>query len=325
MVVLTDEDLAELPVSSSREIAVEKFVPADQIDPMLLEKSYYLEPDKGAAKPYALLRDALKAADRMAVVTVSIRTRMTVAVLRVRDDVIVMQTMLWPDEVRKPEFAGLAEAEQRRQAGRADDGQRCWSSRWPVTTTRTSTRTTTSRRSRRSSAPSSRAARSPRWPAPRTRARARSWTCWPPCSAASSGPGPPAASRPTAGQPGGGRRRRPGGPAREGAGAEAGRPQDHRQDGRQGCGHEEEHAGAQEREEDRVQQPVATQEGGELTDARRTHPARAGRAGAPRLRRYGGRHLQPPGPVRGRGGAARRPGHAGGLGLGQAPVRRVRR
>ena len=60
MVVLTDEDLAELPVSSSREIAVEKFVPADQIDPMLLEKSYYLEPDKAAAKPYALLRDALQ-------------------------------------------------------------------------------------------------------------------------------------------------------------------------------------------------------------------------------------------------------------------------
>jgi len=111
MVVLTDEDLAELPVSSSREIAVEKFVPADQIDPMLLEKSYYLEPEKGAAKPYALLRDALRDADRMAVVTVSIRTRMTVAVLRVRDDVIVMQTMLWPDEVRRPEFAGLAEAE----------------------------------------------------------------------------------------------------------------------------------------------------------------------------------------------------------------------
>jgi DNA end-binding protein Ku len=111
MVVLTDEDLAELPVSSSREIAVEKFVPADQIDPMLLEKSYYLEPDKAAAKPYALLRDALKAADRMAIVTVSIRTRMTVAVLRVRDDVIVMQTMLWPDEVRSPELANLGDAE----------------------------------------------------------------------------------------------------------------------------------------------------------------------------------------------------------------------
>jgi len=107
MVVLDDEDLAELPASSSREISVEKFVPSDQIDPMWLEKSYYLEPEKAAAKPYALLREALKEADRMAVVTVSIRTRMTTAVLRVRDEVIVMQTMLWPDEVRRPDFGSL--------------------------------------------------------------------------------------------------------------------------------------------------------------------------------------------------------------------------
>jgi len=111
MVVLTDEDLSELPISSSKEIAVEKFVPAEQIDPMLLDRSYYLEPEKSAAKPYALLRDALKESDRMAVVTVSIRTRMTIAVLRVRDDVIVMQTMLWPDEIRSPEFANLGGAE----------------------------------------------------------------------------------------------------------------------------------------------------------------------------------------------------------------------
>src|SRR5665811_1299807 len=109
MVVLTDEDLADLPTRSSREIAVDKFVPAGQIDPMLLDKSYYLEPDKTATKAYVLLRDALKAADRMAIVTVSIRTRMTVAVLRVRNDVIVMQTMLWPDEIRSPEFATLGE------------------------------------------------------------------------------------------------------------------------------------------------------------------------------------------------------------------------
>ena len=107
MVILDDDDLAELPSSSSREISVEKFVPSDQIDPLLLEKSYYLEPDKAAAKPYALLREALKEADRMAVVTVSLRTRMSTAVLRVRDDVIVMQTMMWPDEVRKPDFATL--------------------------------------------------------------------------------------------------------------------------------------------------------------------------------------------------------------------------
>ncbi len=111
MVVLDDDDFADLPASSSREISVEKFVPSDQIDPMWFEKSYYLEPEKAAAKPYALLREALKEADRVAVVTVSIRTRMTTAVLRVRDDVIVMQTMLWPDEVRKPDFANLSATE----------------------------------------------------------------------------------------------------------------------------------------------------------------------------------------------------------------------
>jgi DNA end-binding protein Ku len=112
MVILDDDDLAELPASSSREISVEKFVPREQIDPMLFEKSYYLEPEKVGTKPYALLRDALREADRVAVVTVSLRTRMTTAVLRVRDDVIVMQTMMWPDEVRNPDFAGLDDIEK---------------------------------------------------------------------------------------------------------------------------------------------------------------------------------------------------------------------
>jgi DNA end-binding protein Ku len=105
MVILTDDDMAELPSTSSREIAVEKFVPAEQIDPMLLEKSYYLEPEKSGAKPYGLLRQALLDADRMAVVTVALRQRTTVAVLRVKDDVIVLQTMMWPDEIRTPDFS----------------------------------------------------------------------------------------------------------------------------------------------------------------------------------------------------------------------------
>src|SRR3546814_4198122 len=109
MVILTDDDMAELPSTSSREIAVEKFVPSDQIDPMLFEKSYYLEPEKSGAKPYALLRQALLDADRMAVVTVALRQRTTVAVLRVRSteagDVIVLQTMMWPDEIRVPDFS----------------------------------------------------------------------------------------------------------------------------------------------------------------------------------------------------------------------------
>ena len=105
MVILTDDDLADLPVSSSREIAVEKFVPTDQIDAMLLDKCYYLEPEGAGSKPYALLRQALVEADRMAVVTVALRQRTTIAVLRVREDVIVLQTMLWPDEIRSPDFS----------------------------------------------------------------------------------------------------------------------------------------------------------------------------------------------------------------------------
>ncbi|MGV8977786.1 MAG: Ku protein [Cellulomonas sp.] len=107
MVVLTDEDLAELPLSTDREIAVLEFVPADQVDPIMLAKTYYLEPEKSAVKPYALLRGALTATDRMAVVKVALRQRESMAVLRVRDDVICLQTLLWPDEVREADFPVL--------------------------------------------------------------------------------------------------------------------------------------------------------------------------------------------------------------------------
>ena len=107
MVIIDDADMEDLPVSSSREIAVEKFVPSEQIDPMLFEKSYYLEPEKTGAKPYALLRQALLDSDRMALVTVALRNRTSLAVLRVRDDVIVLQTMMWPDEIRQPDFGSV--------------------------------------------------------------------------------------------------------------------------------------------------------------------------------------------------------------------------
>lgn len=103
-VVLTDEDLASLPNRSSKEISVERFVPTEQIDPILYDKAYYLEPDAMGAKAYGLLREALRESDRVAVVTVSVRSRMTMAVLRVRADdaegAIVLQTLLWPDEIR---------------------------------------------------------------------------------------------------------------------------------------------------------------------------------------------------------------------------------
>lgn len=104
LVILTDEDFAELPLTTNREIEVVEFVPAEQVDPILFAKCYYLEPDKTAAKPYALLREALTETDRMAVVKVALRQRETLAVLRVRDQVICLQTMLWPDEVREADF-----------------------------------------------------------------------------------------------------------------------------------------------------------------------------------------------------------------------------
>lgn len=116
MVILTEDDLASLPSRSSKEISVEKFVPADEIDPIMLDRSYYLEPDPAAVKPYALLREALRESDRVAVVTVSVRTRLTTAVLRVRGDVIVMQTMLWPDEVRAADFPVLEDVPEPKPA-----------------------------------------------------------------------------------------------------------------------------------------------------------------------------------------------------------------
>jgi DNA end-binding protein Ku len=108
-VVITDEDLADLPLSTSRVVDVLSFVPLEQVDPIYFAKSYYLEPDKTATKPYVLLRDALEQADSVALVKVAIRTRETLATLRVRDGVLVLETMVWPDEVREPDFGFLDE------------------------------------------------------------------------------------------------------------------------------------------------------------------------------------------------------------------------
>jgi DNA end-binding protein Ku len=104
LVTLDEADLESLPQVAGHEINVIEFVPADQIDPLLFDKSYFLEPETKAVKPYALLREALRETDRMAVVKFALRQRENMALLRVRDDVIVLQTMLWPDEVRQPEF-----------------------------------------------------------------------------------------------------------------------------------------------------------------------------------------------------------------------------
>lgn len=103
-VVLTKDDIAALPAEKSREIEVVEFVPADQIDPLRLDNSYYLEPEERAVKPYTLLRRTLEETDRVAIVQFALRQRTRLAALRVRDKAMVLQTLLWDDEVRAPEF-----------------------------------------------------------------------------------------------------------------------------------------------------------------------------------------------------------------------------
>ncbi|TLP71954.1 Ku protein [Nesterenkonia sphaerica] len=103
-VIITKDELSDLPADESKEISVEQFVPADQIDSMVMDKSYYLEPVGKNAKAYVLLRRTLDAADRSAVVTFTLRSKTRLGVLRVRGDVIVLQGMRWADEMREPEF-----------------------------------------------------------------------------------------------------------------------------------------------------------------------------------------------------------------------------
>ncbi|HEX2315252.1 MAG TPA: Ku protein [Thermomonospora sp.] len=109
MVVLTDEDFADLPLSTSRRIDVLQFTPAEQVDAIYFAKSYYLEPEATGSKPYVLLRDALEQSGQVAVVKVALRQRESLATLRVRDGVFVLETMLWPDEIRTADFPFLEE------------------------------------------------------------------------------------------------------------------------------------------------------------------------------------------------------------------------
>jgi DNA end-binding protein Ku len=109
VVVLTDEDFAELPLSTSRRIDVLLFTPREQVDPIYFDKSYYLEPEAAGTKRYVLFRDALERSGKVAIVKVALRQRESLATLRVRDGVFVLETMLRPDEVRDPDFQFLKE------------------------------------------------------------------------------------------------------------------------------------------------------------------------------------------------------------------------
>ena len=109
VIVLTEEDMADLPLPTTKNIEVVQFCPADQLDPILFNKSYYVEPEAAGTRAYSLLRDALEESGKIAIAQVALRQRESLAILRVRDGVIVLETLLWPDEVRTPDFGFLDE------------------------------------------------------------------------------------------------------------------------------------------------------------------------------------------------------------------------
>ncbi|HEX4103829.1 MAG: Ku protein [Pseudonocardiaceae bacterium] len=103
-VILTDEDFANLPLPTTKVVELVAFVPADQIDPLALARGYYLEPDPAGRKPYELLRAALDRTNRVGLAKIAVRSKESLAVLRPRGEVLALQTMVWPDEVRKAQF-----------------------------------------------------------------------------------------------------------------------------------------------------------------------------------------------------------------------------
>jgi DNA end-binding protein Ku len=107
IVILTEDDMAELPLPTTKSIEVVQFTPAEQLDPILFNRSYYVEPEAAGARAYCLLRDALEDSGKVAIAQVALRQRESLAILRVRDGVLVLETLLWPDEIRVPSFPFL--------------------------------------------------------------------------------------------------------------------------------------------------------------------------------------------------------------------------
>ncbi|MEU3946532.1 Ku protein [Streptomyces sp. NPDC029526] len=104
IIPITDEDLAQLPLPTARTIEIVAFVPADRIDPLQMSSAYYLQASGApAAKPYTLLREALKRSNKVAIAKFALRGRERLGMLRVVEDAIAMHGLLWPDEVRAPE------------------------------------------------------------------------------------------------------------------------------------------------------------------------------------------------------------------------------
>ncbi len=106
-VVITNDDLKKLPVEQSREIEVVEFVPRDQVDSIRIDRSYFLEPDSRSPRSYVLLRTILRSEDRIAIVQFTLRQRTRLGALTAYGDALMLQSLLWDDEVRQADFPSL--------------------------------------------------------------------------------------------------------------------------------------------------------------------------------------------------------------------------
>jgi len=111
-VVLTDKDFEKVMPEATQSIEIIEFVDLEEIDPMFFETPYYLEPQKGGRKAYALLRDTLKETGKVGIARVVIKTRQHLAAVKPKGESLVLELMHFPDELLEPEGLDIPRHEQ---------------------------------------------------------------------------------------------------------------------------------------------------------------------------------------------------------------------
>lgn len=114
-VILDEQDFEQLPLASKNLIDVQAFVDAEQVDPIYFEKTYYLEPDTSAKKPFALFSEALKGKEKLAIARIAMRSRERLCALRISEERLLLTTLLWQDELRLEEAPEIPESKISKQ------------------------------------------------------------------------------------------------------------------------------------------------------------------------------------------------------------------
>jgi len=109
MIVLTDEELDSLPLAGAKVVDVDRFISLAEVPLSGFGKSYFIEPEMAGIRPYTLLRQGLKAAQRVGVAKFAMRTKDSIAIIRPEGQMLVLQQLAWPEQIREPEFRFMRE------------------------------------------------------------------------------------------------------------------------------------------------------------------------------------------------------------------------